>query len=123
MTSRRLPISVRVSSGPLPLQRSDRTLMWVLWGIAVLLLIVGSVGEGRAEEALGTRPLLTIAPNDLQTILPQYSHMLIEPPSLEQFLDELDQTPPDWDLVCDHGDDDPGHDERLFTLNRERDAK
>ena len=73
--------------------------MWVLWGIAVLLLIVGTVGEGRAEEALGTRPLLTIAPKDLHTILPQDSHILIEPRSLEQFLDALDTTPPDWDLI------------------------
>jgi len=97
--------------------------MWVVWGIAVLLLTVGSVGEGRAEEALGTRPLLAIAPKDLHTILPQDSHILIEPRSLEQFLDSLDKIPPDWDLVYGHGHDDPGHDERLFTLNRERDAK
>jgi hypothetical protein len=97
--------------------------MWVLWGIAGLLLTVGSVGEGRAEEALGARPLLTIALKDLHTILPQDSHILIEPRSLEQFLDALDKTPPDWNLVYGHGHDDPEHDERLFTLNRERDAK
>jgi hypothetical protein len=97
--------------------------MWVLWGIAGLLLTVGSVGEGRAEEALGARPLLTIALKDLHTILPQDSHILIEPRSLEQFLDALYKTPPDWNLVYGHGHDDPEHDERLFTLNRERDAK
>ena len=42
---------------------------------------------------------------------------------MEQFLDALDGTPPDWDLVYGQGHHDPGHDERLFTLNRERDAK
>jgi len=97
--------------------------MWALWGIAVLVLTVGSVGEGWAEDALGTRPLLTIALKDLHSILPPDCHILIEPHSIEQFLDALDGNPPDWGLVYGHGHRDPGHDERLFTLNRERDAK
>ena len=97
--------------------------MWALWGIAVLFLTVGSVGEGRAEDALGTRPLLTIAPKDLHTILPPDSHILIDPLSIEQFLDALDETPPDWSLVYGHGHHGTARDERLFTLNRERDAK
>jgi hypothetical protein len=97
--------------------------MWALWGIAVLVLTVGSVGEGWAEDALGTRPLLTIAPKNLHGILPPDCHILIEPHSIEQFLDALDGTPPDWGLVYGHGHHDPGHDERLFTLNRQRDAK
>ena len=76
-----------------------------------------------AEDAIGTRPLLTIAPKDLHTILPSDSHILIDPRSLEQFLDALDKSPPDWNLVYGHGHDDSGHDDRLFALNRERDAK
>lgn len=97
--------------------------MWALWVIAVLFLTVGSVGEGRAEDALGTRPLLTIAGKDLHTILPPDCHILIDPHSIEQFLDALDGNPPDWGLVYGHGHHDPALDERLFTLNRERDAK
>jgi hypothetical protein len=97
--------------------------MWALCGIAVLVLTVGSLGEGWAEDALGTRPLLTVAPKNLHTILPPGCHILIDPHSIEQFLDALDGTPPDWGLVYGHGHHDPGHDERLFTLNRERDAK
>ena len=97
--------------------------MWVLWGIAVLFLTVGSVGEGWAEDALGARPLLTIALKDLHTILPPDCHILIDPRSIEQFLDALDETPPDWSLVYGHGHHNPERDERLFTLNRERDAK
>ena len=97
--------------------------MWALWGMAVLSLTVGSVGEGRAEDALGARPLLTIPPKDLPTILPPNSHILIDPRSIEQFLDALDKTPPDWGLVYGHGHHDSARDERLFTLNRERDAK
>jgi hypothetical protein len=97
--------------------------MWALWVIAVLFLTVGSVGEGWAEEAIGTRPLLTIAHKDLHSILPPDCHILIDPHSIEQFLDVLDGNPPDWGLVYGHGHHDPAHDERLYTLNRERDAK
>ena len=97
--------------------------MWVFWGITVFFLTVGLVGVGRAEDALGARPLLTIPPKDLPTILPPNSHILIDPRSIEQFLDALDKAPPDWSLVFGHGHHDPARDERLFTLNRERDAK
>lgn len=97
--------------------------MWALWGIAVLFLAVGSVGEGRAEDALGARPLLTIAPKDLHTILPPNAHILLDPRSIEQFLDALDKSPPDWDLVYGHGHHNSDHDDRLFALNRERDVK
>jgi hypothetical protein len=95
--------------------------MWALSVTAVLLLTVGSVGEGWAEDTIGTRPLLTIAHKDLHSILPRDCHILIDPHSIEQFLDALDGNPPDWGLVYSHHD--PAHDERLFTLNRERDAK
>jgi hypothetical protein len=97
--------------------------MWALWVIAVLFLTAGSVGEGWAEDAIGVRPLLTIAPKDLHNILPADCHILIDPHSIEQFLDALDGNPPDWGLVYGHGHHDPDIDERLFTLNRERDAK
>ena len=97
--------------------------MWALWVIAVLFLTAGSVGEGWAEDAIGARPLLTIAHKDLHTILPPDCHILIDPHSIEQFLDALDGNPPDWGLVYGHGHHDPALDERLFTLNRERDAK
>ncbi len=97
--------------------------MWALWVIAVLVLTVGSVGKGWAEDAIGARPLLTIAHKDLHSILPPDCRILIDPHSIEQFLDALDGNPPDWGLVYGHGHHDPAHDERLFTLNRERDAK
>jgi hypothetical protein len=97
--------------------------MWALSVIAVLFLTVGSAGEEWAEDAIGTRPLLTIARKDFHTILPPDCHILIDPQSIEQFLDALDGNPPDWGLVYGHGHHDPALDERLFTLNRERDAK
>jgi hypothetical protein len=38
------------------------------------------------------------------------------------FLNVLDGRPPDWPAIYGHGHHDPGHDDRLFALNRERDA-
>jgi hypothetical protein len=97
--------------------------MRALWVITVLFLTVGSGGEGWAEDALGTKPLLTITRKDLSTVLPPDCHILIDPHSIDQFLNALDGTPPDWGMVYGHGHHDSGLDERLFTLNRERDAK
>ena len=97
--------------------------MRALGVIVILFLTFGSGGEGWAEDTLGTRPLLTIARKDLPTILPPDCHILIDPRSIEQFLDTLDGHPPNWDVVYGRGHHDSGLDERLFTLNRERDAK
>jgi hypothetical protein len=97
--------------------------MRALWVFAVFTLTMGSVGEGWGEDVIGARPLLTITRKDLSTILPPDYRILIDPHSIEQFLDSLDGTPPDWGLVYGHGHHDPDHDERLFALNRERDAK
>lgn len=97
--------------------------MRALWVITVLFLTGGSGGEGWAEDALGTRPLLTIARKDLPTILPPDCHILIDPRSIEQLLDTLDGRPPNWDVVYGRGHHDSGLDERLFALNRQRDAK
>jgi len=97
--------------------------MRALWVIAVLFLTVGSAGEGWSEDSIGTRSLLTIARKDLHSVLPPDCHILIDPHSIEKFLDSLDGTPPDWGLVYGHGHHDPDLDGRLFTLNRERDTK
>jgi hypothetical protein len=97
--------------------------MRALWVFAVFTLTMGSVGEGWGEDVIGARPLLTITRKDISTILPPDYRILIDPRSIEEFLDALDGSPPDWGLVYGHGHHDPDHDERLFTLNRERDAK
>lgn len=68
-------------------------------------------------------PLLAIRLSDIRTVLPPDSHLLIDPVAIEDFLETLEGTPPDWVTVYGHGHHDPGHDERLFNLNRERDAR
>ena len=97
--------------------------MRALWVVAALLFTIGFGGEGWAEDAVGARPLQTTAHKNLGSILPPDCRILIDPASIEQFLDALDGHPPDWDLLYGHGNHDPAQDERLFALNRERDAK
>jgi hypothetical protein len=48
---------------------------------------------------------------------------LTHPDAVEHFLEDLDGQPPDWVTVYGDGHHDPGLDDRLFSLNRERDAK
>src|SRR5574337_374130 len=76
----------------------------------------------QAEDEAGLRPLRTIPPAKLASILPFDTHVLIERSAIEAFLVALEGAPPDWAAVYGHGHHDPGHDERLFNLNRERDA-
>jgi hypothetical protein len=58
----------------------------------------------------------------VQAILPGDTHLLVSAPAIEKFLDRLDETPPDWAEVYGQGHHDPGHDDRVFRLNRDRDA-
>jgi hypothetical protein len=76
----------------------------------------------RSEDGVGLRPLRTILPAKLASILPSDTHVLIDRSAIEAFLVELEGAPPDWATIYGHGHHDPGHDERLFNLNRERDA-
>lgn len=87
-----------------------------LSGLIILPTII------QAEDGIGPRPLKTIPPARLASILPSDTHVLIERSAIEAFLLALEGAPPDWATVYGHGHHDPGHDERLFNLNRERDA-
>ena len=97
--------------------------MWFLIVFAGLLVGLEYPSVGFSEEVNRARPLLTIGLKDLRAVLPTDAHLLVETLAIEHFLDELDEEPPDWATVYGHGHHDPGHDERLFNLNRERDAK
>ncbi|MCS6303258.1 MAG: hypothetical protein H8K07_06290 [Nitrospira sp.] len=76
----------------------------------------------QADDRIGPRPLRTILPAKLASILPSGTHILIERTTIEAFLTTLEGAPPDWAIVYGYGHHDPRHDERLFNLNRERDA-
>lgn len=84
-----------------------------------LLLVPSPI---RSEDATELRQLRTIPLSTLDTLLPVGTHVLIERNAIEAFLVALEGAPPDWATVYGHGHHDLGHDERLFNLNRERDA-
>ena len=48
---------------------------------------------------------------------------MTHPAAIERLLQELDGEPPDWAAIYGDGHHNPGLDDRLFSLNRERDAK
>ncbi|MBX3326240.1 MAG: hypothetical protein U0223_09985 [Nitrospira sp.] len=76
----------------------------------------------RSEDDPGPRPLRTNSIAELEQLLPPGTHLLLNRGAMESFLAALEGTPPDWATVYGRGHHDPGHDERLFNLNRERDA-
>ena len=98
--------------------------MWIslvarVAALGLLLVSVDAWSQGIGEPG----PLQFLALDDLHTLLPSSTHLMVQPASVEQFLIELDGSPPDWATIYGHGHHDPGHDDRLFEFNRERDAK
>jgi hypothetical protein len=91
---------------------------------AILFVAVFTLkSAGWGGELGGSGPLRHLTLDELPAILPQGTLLMIRPDVIEAFLVELDGRPPDWSAVYGHGHHDPGHDDRLFALNRERDAK
>ena len=96
--------------------------MWMLVALTSVALWMGpAVALG--QEVQSTRPLRGAELSDPAKFLPQNTRLLNDAASLEQILDALDGAPPDWATVYGRGHQDPGHNDRLFALNRERDAK
>jgi hypothetical protein len=95
--------------------------MWMLATLMGALLLGPSGASG--QDVQGIRPLLNAGPGEIRRVLPSDTRFLDEATAIEQFLDALDGAPPDWAAVYGHGHHDPGHDDRLFALNRERDAR
>ncbi|MGC3972789.1 MAG: hypothetical protein QM771_00185 [Nitrospira sp.] len=96
--------------------------MWNLPAMALLVLAWSTSAIGSADIPSPVRPLHKTLSAALAT-LPPGSHLLLDREPIEQFLAALDGSPPDWPQVYGQGHHDPGHDERLFALNRERDAR
>lgn len=91
----------------------------VLFCVLCVCLVPAGVS---AQESLGAAPLWSIPLTQVGSRLLPGTQLLIERSAIEAFLAELDENPPDWAGVYGHGHHDPDHDERLFNLNRERDA-
>jgi hypothetical protein len=102
--------------------RSASKLLRCLASFLLLCTVSLSSVTARSEDDPGPRPLRTSSLLQLDQILPSGTHLLIHRGAMESFLAALEGTPPDWATVYGRGHHDPDHDERLFNLNRERDA-
>ena len=98
---------------------SPLTRLLACFFLSGLLLVPSPI---RSEDATGLRQLRAIPLSKLDSLLPPGTHILIERSAIEGFLVALEGMPPDWATVYGQGHHDSGHDERLFNLNRERDA-
>lgn len=87
------------------------------------LVLLAPVERVLADDVTGHGPLHILPDEKRIELLPAGTLFLMATPEVERFLDALDGEPPDWPTVYGHGHHDPGHDDRLFALNRERDAK
>ncbi|MGZ8385061.1 MAG: hypothetical protein ACXWWI_03750 [Nitrospira sp.] len=103
----------------MPVVSRPFTRLLVCFPLSGLLLVPSPI---RSEDATELRQLRTIPLSTLDALLPVGTHVLIERNAIEAFLVALEGAPPDWATVYGHGHHDLGHDERLFDLNRERDA-
>ena len=74
----------------------------------------GTIGEAGVPQRLSLE--------ELESRLPPGTRLMFRPAAIEEFLEELDGAPPDWAALYGHGHHDPGHDDRLFAFNRERDS-
>lgn len=90
---------------------------------AAVILVLLMRTDGWTEEFGGQGPLRVIPSGSLSTILPADTQLMMDPIRIERLLATLDETPPDWRKVYGQGHHDPGYNDRLFALNRERDAK
>jgi hypothetical protein len=89
-----------------------------------LTLLVFSLmaGNGWSGEIGGAGPLHRLSVEELETLLPSGTHLMVDPAVIERFLVELDGAPPDWAALYGQGHHDAGYDDRLFAFNRARDA-
>ena len=98
-----------------------RHTVWSVLAAGLLALVSVGPTTAQAESELGVQPLHREFSAALASLPPQ-TQLLLKSESIERFLTALDGHPPDWPTVYGQGHHGPGHDERLFALNRERDA-
>ncbi|MBD0305645.1 MAG: hypothetical protein ICV76_03710 [Nitrospiraceae bacterium] len=88
--------------------------------VAVVVLLAAQSVVVFSEESAGLRPLIETDQNLWRKGLADGTLLLDHAVAIEMFLDRVEGSPPDWPTVYGDG---PGHDERLFALNRERDGR
>ena len=107
---------------PFALLRSVKTVLLLLVGFLCTKPSISAANEFEgADDTSGVQVLLTVRDADLAAAMPADSQKLVSAEDIEGFLAALEHTIPDWRAVHGAGHHDPGFDDRLFQLNRERD--
>ncbi|MCC6141913.1 MAG: hypothetical protein IT389_15000 [Nitrospira sp.] len=94
--------------------------------IRVALLILSCVflvSVAAAQDDVGINRIRFESLSQFASALPQDVQLLDDAMAIEGFLEALDGNPPDWPAIYGQGHHDPGHDDRLFQLNRARDER
>ncbi len=73
-----------------------------------------------ADPPSGIATLQTSSTSTIRNIIPEDIRALLQPSEQEEYLAELEQSPPRWDTL--HTQPGEEHGERLFRLNRARDT-
>jgi len=81
------------------------------------------VSSTRAQEDAGISRIAFEPLSQFAAALPHDIQLLDNATAIEGFLESLDGDPPDWPAIYGQGHHDPGHDDRVFQLNRERDYR
>ena len=92
--------------------------------VALLILsFLFPVPSTGAHEDIGISHIQFESLSQFASALPNDIQLLDDAIAIEGFLEALDGYPPDWPAVYGRGHHDPGHDDRLFQVNRERDER
>jgi len=96
-----------------------------IFGSCVFLLLTGyfvwapSSVYSQPNSNQGIQPLLELGGQDIHSLIPKNVHSLLLPQEIVQYLEKLEDTPPDWTKLRHH--DIAEQSERLFQINRARD--
>jgi hypothetical protein len=92
--------------------------------VALLILsFLFQVSSTGAQEDVGISCIQFESLSQFASTLPNGIQLLDDAIAIEGFLEALEGYPPDWPAVYGQGHHDPGHDDRLFQVNRERDER
>lgn len=91
--------------------------------VLLILSILFQVLSTGAQEDVGIRPIQFESLSEFAAALPGDIQLLDDAIAIEGFLEALEGYPPDWLAIYGEGHHDPGHDDRLFEVNRARDDR
>ena len=91
--------------------------------VLFILSVLFPASSTGAQEDVGISPIQFVALSQFAAALPSDIQLLDDAIAIEGFLEALEGYPPDWPVIYGRGHHDPGRDDRLFQVNRERDQR